>query len=92
VRSPTFNLVNLYPTDLPAAHADLYRLIGQNTCDIEELLEDRLSFIEWPGELKDRLLNSQKTTGTPRAIYDLTFDFLASGRKLTLVESVINEI
>jgi len=54
VASPSFNLVNLYPTDPPVAHVDLYRL-GEGFADagLEELLEGsgvrerRALIVEW---------------------------------------------
>ena len=45
VRSPTFNLVQIYPTIPPVAHADLYRIQSNFNEDILELLENRISFI-----------------------------------------------
>ncbi|MBU1612568.1 MAG: tRNA (adenosine(37)-N6)-threonylcarbamoyltransferase complex ATPase subunit type 1 TsaE, partial [Proteobacteria bacterium] len=53
VTSPSFNLVNHYPTTPPVAHVDLYRLdnLGPAGLDDElyEVLEDELALIvvEW---------------------------------------------
>jgi tRNA threonylcarbamoyladenosine biosynthesis protein TsaE len=50
VSSPSFNLVNLYPTQPETAHFDLYRLEGQEPDEsLLELLESRahLVLVEW---------------------------------------------
>lgn len=49
VSSPSFNLVNLYPTTPPVAHFDLYRTSGQEfSPDLEEILDsDALCLVEW---------------------------------------------
>ena len=51
VRSPTFNLVHLFPTTPLIAHADLYRTPESVGTDILELFDDRLCLIEWPEPL-----------------------------------------
>lgn len=54
VRSPSFTLVNEYDSDIPVAHADLYRL---DKVDLRELGLDEYSddgwivMIEWPERL-----------------------------------------
>lgn len=48
VRSPTFSLVHLYNTTPPVLHADLYRVESVLGLGLEDELEDRVSFIEWP--------------------------------------------
>jgi len=61
VASPSFNLVNLYPTRPRVAHFDLYRLGGILPEEFEELLDapntllvaewiDRVAENLWPGE------------------------------------------
>ena len=49
VGSPSFNLVNLYPTMPPVAHFDLYRTAGQGfSADLEEVLESgAFCLVEW---------------------------------------------
>jgi tRNA threonylcarbamoyladenosine biosynthesis protein TsaE len=50
VSSPSFNIVNLYPTTPPVAHFDLYRLEGMPPDDaLFEHMEDRetLTVVEW---------------------------------------------
>lgn len=54
VSSPSFNIMNLYPTSPPVAHFDLYRLEGGEPDDeFFEMLEDgqRLVVVEWPEHL-----------------------------------------
>ncbi len=58
VTSPSFNLVNHYPTTPPVAHVDLYRLEqGSKGMDEElfEVLEDEASFVvvEWAERLAE---------------------------------------
>jgi tRNA threonylcarbamoyladenosine biosynthesis protein TsaE len=48
VRSPTFNLLQIYPTEPPVLHADLYRVKSWEGIGIEDYLESHLCLIEWP--------------------------------------------
>lgn len=48
VRSPTFNLLQAFPTDPPVLHADLYRLPSAQGLGLEEYFETHLVFVEWP--------------------------------------------
>jgi len=48
VRSPTFNLVQVFETDPPVMHADLYRVKSHAGIGIEDYLETHLCLIEWP--------------------------------------------
>ena len=41
VRSPTFSLLHLYPTQPPLAHADLYRVTSAEGIGLEEVLDAR---------------------------------------------------
>lgn len=52
VRSPTFTLMQLYPTDPPVLHADLYRLSHAEGIGLEDELNSRVSLIEWPDRLQ----------------------------------------
>jgi tRNA threonylcarbamoyladenosine biosynthesis protein TsaE len=47
VRSPTFNLVQEFPTSPPVTHADLYRVESHRGLGIEEYLETHVVVIEW---------------------------------------------
>jgi len=48
VRSPTFSLLHLYPTQPPLAHADLYRVTSAEGIGLEEVLDDHIVCVEWP--------------------------------------------
>ena len=52
VRSPTFSLVQTYPTVPPVLHADLYRLTSAQGTGIEDYLDTHLCLIEWPDRLE----------------------------------------
>ncbi len=59
VPSPTFTLVQFYPTkDLALAHFDLYRLTDAGEAQelgLDEALDDGAAIIEWPERLEGRL-------------------------------------
>ena len=51
VRSPTFAFLQLHDGPKPFAHVDLYRLADAGELDylgLEELIDARVSYIEWP--------------------------------------------
>ena len=48
VRSPTFNILQIFETDPPVLHADLYRLTSSIGIGLEDYLETHLCLIEWP--------------------------------------------
>lgn len=51
VRSPTYNLLQTFPTEPPVLHADLYRLQNALGIGLEDYLDDYLCLIEWPERL-----------------------------------------
>ena len=51
VRSPTFNLLQLFETAPPILHADLYRVKSAHGIGLEDYLETHVSLIEWPDRL-----------------------------------------
>jgi len=56
VPSPTFTLVQFYPSDPPIAHFDLYRLSRPDEAveiGLDEALDDGAVVIEWPERLGD---------------------------------------
>lgn len=61
VRSPTFNLLYLYDTEPPVAHADLYRLSHWRESGLEEYLDTHACFVEWA-------MRSEELNADPRAI------------------------
>lgn len=48
VRSPTFNLIQVFDVDPPVMHADLYRLTRAEGVGLEEYFDSHVCLIEWP--------------------------------------------
>lgn len=76
VKSPTFNLIQLYDSSPPVMHADLYRLQNASGIGLEAYLESHLCFIEWP----DRLMGLVD----PREAWVVKIEFSDDLRKLTI--------
>jgi tRNA threonylcarbamoyladenosine biosynthesis protein TsaE len=58
VPSPSFTLVQTYPTDPPLWHVDLYRLDSADEADalgLDDAWDTSVVVIEWPERLGDRL-------------------------------------
>lgn len=79
VRSPTFNLMNVYETQPPILHADLYRLESAENLGLEEYFHDHLCMIEWPDRLSRKQLHQQW-------IVEIEIDFHPEGRRITISE------
>jgi tRNA threonylcarbamoyladenosine biosynthesis protein TsaE len=47
VRSPTFNLIQVFDTSPPVVHADLYRLKSYSGIGLEDYLSTHVCLIEW---------------------------------------------
>ena len=47
VRSPTFNLIQVFPTDPPVVHADLYRVKSPSGLGLEDYMDTHVLLIEW---------------------------------------------
>lgn len=66
VPSPTFTLVQVYETDPPVAHFDLYRLTRPEEAfeiGLDEALDTGVALIEWPDRLGpdlDRMLGPDR--------------------------------
>ena len=75
VKSPTFNLIQLFETRPPVMHADLYRLKSADGVGIEEYFEDHLSLIEWPDRLGDP---------TPDEAWTIAIEFEGDGRRVQI--------
>ena len=66
VPSPTFTLVQLYESQPPIAHFDLYRLTRPEEAfeiGLDEALDDGCALVEWPerlGESPDRFLGPNR--------------------------------
>jgi len=76
VRSPTFNLVQTFPTNPPVMHADLYRVGSYEGIGLEDYLESHLCLIEWP----------DRATGlvSVEDCWLITIDFEEPGRRVTV--------
>ena len=48
VRSPTFNLLQVFDTSPAVLHADLYRLPSAQGIGLEDYLESHICLVEWP--------------------------------------------
>lgn len=75
VRSPTFALIQVFPTEPPVMHADLYRVSEASGIGLEEYLEDHLCLIEWPERLAQVL--------DPRACWQVEIEVAEGGRRVT---------
>lgn len=51
VRSPTFNLVQMFETVPPVVHVDLYRVASDSGLGLEDTLESHVTLVEWPDRL-----------------------------------------
>lgn len=78
VPSPTFTLAQLYPTEPPVAHFDLYRLGGPDELDelgFEDALAEGAVLVEWPEKAASRL---------PAAALTVALSIDGSGRRARL--------
>lgn len=76
VRSPTFNLIQVFETDPPVMHADLYRVTTYKGIGIEDYLDTHVCFIEWP----------ERAEGLVRVetCWHVKFEFDREGRRVTV--------
>lgn len=74
VRSPTFNLIQLFETDPPVMHADLYRIDDPSRLGLEEYEQSHICFIEWPERLAGTFDQSRR--------WRIQFSFVPEGRKI----------
>lgn len=77
VRSPTFNLVQLYPTDPLVLHADLYRLAGAAGLGLEDEFDTRICLIEWPDRLGSMVI--------PYQCWRVEIAFVDLGRQVNII-------
>jgi tRNA threonylcarbamoyladenosine biosynthesis protein TsaE len=81
VTSPTFTLIQEYPTNPPVCHVDLYRL--ENIADINALgLDDysrsHVMLVEWADKANETL---------PKGGCTIRFEIVPEGRLVTVEES-----
>lgn len=73
VRSPTFNILQVFSTEPPVMHADLYRLRSAQGLGIEDYLDAYLCLIEWPDRAADLDLEGA---------WQVRFELLPQGRNV----------
>ena len=76
VRSPTYNLLQVFETDPPVLHADLFRVNSVEGIGIEDYLETHVCFIEWPDRAEPWLPSSR--------YWRLEIEFTPEGRCVRL--------
>lgn len=72
VRSPTFNLIQIFDTDPPVMHADLFRVKSHAGIGIEDYLDTHLCLIEWPDRAQGLV--------EPARCYNVLLAFAENGR------------
>ncbi len=78
VRSPTFGLIQLFETNPPVMHADLYRVQSHKGIGIEEYLHTHLCLIEWPDRAEGLV--------PPETAWLVTIQFDGDGRTITVTK------
>ena len=76
VRSPTFNLIQVFETQPPVMHCDLYRVQNGFGIGLEDYLEDHICLIEWPDRATDFV--------NPGECWRITIEFSGEGRIVTV--------
>ncbi len=76
VRSPTFNLVQMFATVPPVVHVDLYRVVSAFGLGLEDTAESHVTLVEWPDRL-GRLLD-------PEECWTVTIAVTDSGRRVAV--------
>ncbi|MFY9235454.1 MAG: tRNA (adenosine(37)-N6)-threonylcarbamoyltransferase complex ATPase subunit type 1 TsaE [Fimbriimonadaceae bacterium] len=79
VRSPTFNLVQVFDTDPPVMHADLYRVASHAGIGLEDYLETHLCLIEWPERAVGLIETSQAR--------HVVIEFEGPGRRISITKA-----
>jgi tRNA threonylcarbamoyladenosine biosynthesis protein TsaE len=76
VRSPTYNLIQIFDTQPAVLHADLYRVKSHMGIGLEDYLESHLCLIEWP----DRAAGLVR----PDEAWHVDIEFAPVGRVVTV--------
>ncbi|MCX7800984.1 MAG: tRNA (adenosine(37)-N6)-threonylcarbamoyltransferase complex ATPase subunit type 1 TsaE [Fimbriimonadales bacterium] len=76
VRSPTFNLVQSFPTVPPMVHADLYRVSSERGLGLEDVADEAVVLVEWPDRLQELHRGSR--------LWRVVVEFLPEGRRVSV--------
>jgi tRNA threonylcarbamoyladenosine biosynthesis protein TsaE len=76
VRSPTFNLIQTFPTSPPVMHADLYRVASWQGLGIEDYLDSHVCLIEW----------ADRAAGLVDRAWRVKISFVEEGREISIDE------
>jgi tRNA threonylcarbamoyladenosine biosynthesis protein TsaE len=76
VRSPTFNLIQIYETQPPVLHADLYRLKSAAGLGLEDYESSHLLLVEWPDRMDDLF--------PPESAWTVAIEIVGEGRRVTV--------
>jgi len=76
VRSPTFNLLQVFATEPPVLHVDLYRVPSAAGLGIEDYLDTHLCLIEWPDRAEGLFASA--------SVWHVSLAFEGDGRKITI--------
>ncbi len=74
VRSPTYNLLQVFDTTPPVLHADLYRVESALGLGIEDYLETHVCFVEWPDRASGLV--------DPESAWRIEMEFMEVGRQV----------
>jgi tRNA threonylcarbamoyl adenosine modification protein YjeE len=77
VRSPSFNLVQSFPTEPPIVHVDLYRVPSEAGLGLEDLAQEAVFLVEWPDRLTEAHLGARRWT--------VRLEFQPEGRSLSVL-------
>ncbi|RYG46997.1 tRNA (adenosine(37)-N6)-threonylcarbamoyltransferase complex ATPase subunit type 1 TsaE [bacterium] len=75
VRSPTFTLIQTYPTEPPILHTDLYRVTSWEGLGLEDSMEDHVLLVEWPDRAEGLVRDGEA--------WRVQIDFSGNGRVIT---------
>lgn len=81
VRSPTFNLIQIFNTSPRVMHADLYRVPSAQGVGLEDYLDSHVCFIEWPDRGRDLL--------STLSCWTINIEFAPEGRVVTVTPPMI---
>lgn len=83
VRSPSFNLVQSFPTEPPIVHVDLYRVPSEAGLGLEDLGQEAVFLVEWPDRLCEAHVGAR--------LWSVRLEFRPEGRALAIQEPLAQE-